>query len=117
MQISYGLLCAPDGCPIAIEVFECNTGDPSTVGNQIMKLKERFGLERVVMVGDRGMITQARIEGDLKPAGIDWITALRAPAIQQLATEGGPPAAVVFRRARSRRDREPGLSWRAPRRL
>lgn len=90
MQIVYGLLCAPDGCPIAIEVFEGNTGDPSTVGNQIMKLKERFGLERVVMVGDRGMITQARIEGDLKPAGIDWITALRAPAIQQLAAEGGP---------------------------
>ena len=71
MQIVYGLLCAPDGCPIAIEVFEGNTGDPSTVGNQIMKLKERFGLERVVMVGDRGMITQARIEGDLKPAGIE----------------------------------------------
>jgi transposase len=90
MQIVYGLLCAPDGCPVAIEVFAGNTGDPSTVGNQITKLKERFGLTRVVMVGDRGMITQARIEGALKPAGIDWITALRAPAIQQLATEGGP---------------------------
>jgi transposase len=90
MQIVYGLLCAPDGCPVAIEVFAGNTGDPSTVGNQIAKLKERFGLTRVVMVGDRGMITQARIEGDLKPAGIDWITALRAPQIQQLAAEGGP---------------------------
>jgi Transposase DDE domain len=90
MQIVYGLLCSPDGCPVAIEVFEGNTGDPSTVGNQIAKLKERFGIKRVVMVGDRGMITQARIEGDLRPAGIDWITALRAPAIQQLAAEGGP---------------------------
>jgi hypothetical protein len=90
MQIVYGLLCSADGCPVAIEVFEGNTGDPSTVGNQITKLKERFGLKRVVMVGDRGMITQARIEADLKPAGIDWITALKAPAIQQLAAEGGP---------------------------
>jgi hypothetical protein len=90
MQIVYGLLCSPEGCPVAIEVFEGNTGDPSTVGNQITKLKERFGLTRVVLVGDRGMITDARIRDDLKPAGIDWITALRAPAIQQLAAEGGP---------------------------
>jgi hypothetical protein len=90
MQIVYGLLCSPDGCPVAIEVFEGNTGDPSTVGNQIAKLKERFGLTRVVMVGDRGMITDARIRDDLKPAGIDWITALRAPSIQQLAAENGP---------------------------
>jgi Transposase DDE domain len=90
MQIVYGLLCSPDGCPVAIEVFEGNTGDPSTVGNQITKLKERFGLTRVVMVGDRGMITDARIREDLKPAGIDWITALRAPSIQQLAAEDGP---------------------------
>jgi Transposase DDE domain len=89
MQIVYGLLCAPDGRPVAIEVFEGNTGDPSTVGNQIMKLKERFGLKRVVMVGDRGMITDARIREDLEPAGIDWITALRAPSIQQLAAEDG----------------------------
>jgi hypothetical protein len=90
MQIVYGLLCAADGCPVAIEVFEGNTGDPSTVGNQIAKLKERFGLTRVVLVGDRGMITDARIRDDLKPAGIDWITALKAPAIQKLAAEGGP---------------------------
>jgi Transposase DDE domain len=90
MQIVYGLLCSPDGCPVAIEVFEGNTGDPSTVGNQITKLKERFGLTRVVMIGDRGMITDARIRDDLKPAGIDWITALRAPSIQQLAAEDGP---------------------------
>src|SRR5215813_9819768 len=96
MQIVYGLLCSADGCPVTIEVFEGNTGDPSTVSNQITKLKERFGLKRVVMVGDRGMITQARIDDDLKPAGIDWITALRAPAIQQLAAEGGPLQLSLF---------------------
>jgi hypothetical protein len=90
MQIVYGLLCSPDGCPVAIEVFEGNTGDPSTVSNQITKLKERFGLTRIVMVGDRGMITDARIRDDLRPNGIDWITALRAPSIQQLAAENGP---------------------------
>jgi hypothetical protein len=90
MQIVYGLLCSADGCPVAIEVFEGNTGDPSTVGNQITKLKERFDLKRVVMVGDRGMITEARIKEDLKPAGLDWITALRAPSIQKLAAEDGP---------------------------
>lgn len=96
MQIVYGLLCAPDGCPIAIEVFEGNTGDPSTVGKQITKLRERFGLDRVVMVGDRGMITQARIEADLRPVGIDWITALKAPAIQRLAAEKGPLQLSLF---------------------
>src|SRR5262249_24685128 len=90
MQIVYGLLCASDGCPIAIEGFEGNTGDPTTIGNQIAKLKGRFGLKRVVMVGDRGMITQARLEHDLKPAKIDWITALKAPQIQKLVAEDGP---------------------------
>jgi hypothetical protein len=96
MQIVFGLLCAADGCPVSIEVFEGNTGDPSTLGNQIAKLKERFGLKRVVMVGDRGMITQARIEEELKPAGLDWITALRAPALQHLAAEGGPLQLSLF---------------------
>jgi hypothetical protein len=96
MQIVYGLLCSADGCPVAIEVFEGNTGDPSTVGNQITKLKERFGLKRVVMVGDRGMITDARIREDLKPAGLDWITALRAPSIQKLAAEDGPLQLSLF---------------------
>jgi transposase len=71
-------------------VFEGNTGDPTTLSSQITKLKERFGLDRVAMVGDRGMITQARLEDDLKPAGIDWITALKAPQIHCLAAEGGP---------------------------
>ena len=96
MQIVFGLLCSAAGCPIAIEAFEGNTGDPATLGNQIAKLKERFGLTRVVMVGDRGMITQARIDQELKPAGLDWITALRAPAIQKLAAEGGPLQLSLF---------------------
>ena len=88
LQIVYGLLCAPDGCPIAIEVFEGATGDPATLANQVVKLKQRFGLDHVVLVGDRGMITEARIAEDIKPAGLDWITALRAPAIRGLI-EGG----------------------------
>jgi Transposase DDE domain len=88
LQIVYGLLCAADGCPVAIEVFEGSTGDPSTLGNQVTKLKQRFGLDHVVLVGDRGMITEARIREDLAPAGLDWITALRAPAIRGLL-EGG----------------------------
>jgi hypothetical protein len=88
LQIVYGLLCNRDGCPVAIEVFEGNTGDPMTLGNQVRKLKERFGLERVVVVGDRGMITSARISADLEPAGLDWITALRAPKIQELVNGG-----------------------------
>jgi Transposase DDE domain len=96
MQIAFGLLCSADGCPIAIEVFEGNTGDPATLGAQISKLKDRFGLKCVVMVGDRGLITQARIEQELEPAGLDWITALRAPAIQKLAAEGGPLQLSLF---------------------
>ena len=88
LQIVYGLLCAPNGCPVAIEVFEGNTGDPMTLATQVEKLKQRFGLDHVVLVGDRGMITQARLTEDIKAAGLDWITALRAPAIQQLVKGG-----------------------------
>ena len=84
LQIVYGLLCAADGCPVAIEVFDGNIADPTTLSTQIAKLKERFALRHVVLVGDRGMITQARIDGELRPAGLDWITALRAPAIRGL---------------------------------
>ena len=69
LQIVYGLLCAPDGCPIAIEVFEGNTADPMTLAGQVDKLKQRFGLERVVLVGDRGMVTQARITDEIIPTG------------------------------------------------
>lgn len=88
LQIIYGLLCAPDGCPVAIEVFDGNTADPMTLATQIAKLKQRFLLDHVVLVGDRGMITQARITEDIKSAGLDWITALRAPAIKALMDSG-----------------------------
>jgi len=88
LQIVYGLLCAADGCPVAVEVFAGNTADPTTLSAQIAKLKERFGLSRVVLVGDRGMITSARIRDELKPAGLDWITALRAPQIRALLDAG-----------------------------
>ena len=88
LQIVYGLLCAPDGCPVAIEVFEGDTGDPATLAAQIDKLKQRFDLSHVVLVGDRGMITQARIEEDIKPARLDWISALRAPQIRALLDAG-----------------------------
>jgi hypothetical protein len=96
LQIIVGLMCTAEGCPIAVEVFEGNTGDPATLGSQIAKLKQRFGLRRVVLVGDRGMITAARIDKDLAPAGLDWLTALRAPAIQGLAGENGPLQLSLF---------------------
>src|SRR5512132_506065 len=95
-QIVFGLLCAADGCPVAVEVFDGDTSDPKTLAAQISKLKKRFGLKRVVLVGDRGMITSARIEEELKPAGLDWITALRAPAIQALAADDGPLQLSLF---------------------
>jgi len=88
LQIVYGLLCAADGCPVAVEVFEGSTGDPATLAAQIAKIKYRFGLNRVVLVGDRGMITQARLDEEIKPADLDWITALRAPAIRGLVDGG-----------------------------
>jgi len=88
-QIVFGILSAADGCPVAVEVFEGHTGDPKTVAAQVAKLRERFHLERVILVGDRGMLTEKRIEEDLRPhPGLEWITALRAPQIQKLASEG-----------------------------
>ena len=102
-QIVIGLMCAAKpalakagGCPVAVEVFEGNTADPLTLSAQIDKLKQRFQLQRVVMVGDRGLLTSARIEQTLRPAGLDWITALRAPAIKQLAVAGGPLQPSLF---------------------
>jgi DDE family transposase len=88
LQIVFGLLCAADGCPVAVEVFEGNAGDPTTLAGQVDKLKRRFGITRIIVVGDRGLITSARIDILLKPAGLDWITALRAPAIKALMAEG-----------------------------
>jgi Transposase DDE domain len=84
LQIVYGLLCSPAGAPIAIEVFEGNTADPNTLATQIAKIKDRFGLSRVCLVGDRGMLTNARIKDELRPAQLDWISALRAPQIKAL---------------------------------
>jgi transposase len=96
LQIVYGLLCTREGVPIAVEVFEGNMADPSTLSAQVQKLKERFAISRVVLTGDRGMITSARIRDGLKPAGLDWITCLRAPAIQALAEDNGPLQLSLF---------------------
>jgi hypothetical protein len=95
-QIVYGLMCTRDGLPVAVEVFEGNTADPATIAMQVLKLKDRFKLERVVLVGDRGMLTSARITQDLKPAGIDWVSCLRAKQIQALAEGDGPLQLSLF---------------------
>jgi len=88
-QIVFGLLTNAQGCPVAVEVFDGNTSDPKTVASQVNKLRQRFGLAEVVLVGDRGMITSARIREDLPAAnGIQWISALRANQIQKLAKDG-----------------------------
>jgi hypothetical protein len=87
-QITYGLVTDRDGRPVAVEVFAGNTADPTSFTAAVTKIRDRFGLADVVMVGDRGMITQARID-DLKDLpGAGWITALRAPAIKKLAGQG-----------------------------
>jgi hypothetical protein len=87
-QIVYGLLCNAGGCPVAVEVFQGNTGDPKTLASQIEKVRKRFGLKRVIFVGDRGMITARRIDEELRGVeGLDWITALRADSIKKLAEQ------------------------------
>ncbi|MGO9148213.1 MAG: IS1634 family transposase [Acidimicrobiales bacterium] len=88
LQIVYGLLASKEGIPVAIEVFKGNTGDPATVASQVQKLKERFSLSHVVLVGDRGMLTKARLQDDVIPAQLDFITALRAPQIKALVESG-----------------------------
>lgn len=96
-QIVFGLLTDVQGCPVAVEVFAGNTADPNTVKNQIDRLGQRLGLERVILVGDRGTLTSARLRDDLKTqTSIDWITALRAPQIQSLAAGGGPLQMSLF---------------------
>jgi transposase len=88
-QIVFGLLTDPEGCPVAVEVFEGNTGDPTTVAPQVDKLRQRFQLKQMVLVGDRGMLTSARIREDLKPQqGLQWISALKSIQIQQLVQGG-----------------------------
>ncbi len=95
-QIVFGLVCSAEGCPVAVEVFKGNTADPATVAAQVIKLKERFGIQRIAWVGDRGMLTSARIEQVLKPQGMDWVSSLRAPQIAQLAAEHGPFQPTLF---------------------
>jgi len=88
-QIIFGVLSNGEGCPVAVEVFEGNTGDPKTLAAQLSKLRERFGLQRLVLVGDRGMITEKRIEEELRPLeGLEWITALRTQQVQALVSDG-----------------------------
>jgi transposase len=88
LQIVYGLLCSPTGVPVAIEVFDGNTADPKTLTAQIDKLKTRFELTNIALVGDRGMLTSARIRDELRPADLDWISALGAPQIKTLVEDG-----------------------------
>ena len=95
-QIVFGLICTAEGCPVAVEVFAGNTADPKTVASQVAKLKDRFGIEHLAWVGDRGMITSARIEEVLKPSGMDWISSLRASQIALLAAEHGPFQPSLF---------------------
>ena len=88
LQIEFGLLCDREGCPVSVQVFPGNTADPATLASQVATLRERFGLSKVVLVGDRGMLTEARIREEVKPAGLDWISALRGPAIRSLVEAG-----------------------------
>jgi hypothetical protein len=88
LQIVYGLLTSPEGIPVAIEVFAGSTGDPTTVASQVGRVKDRFGITKVVLVGDRGMLTAARLREDVRPEGLDWITALRAPQVKKLVRDG-----------------------------
>jgi hypothetical protein len=87
-QVEYGLTCDPEGRPVAVEVFAGNTADPTAFISAAAMVKDQFKLEEVVMVGDRGMITTARIEMLKEIGGFGWVTSLRAPAIAALATSG-----------------------------
>jgi Transposase DDE domain len=98
-QIVFGLLCSSDGCPVAVEVFAGNTADPKTLGPQLDKVRQRFGLQRVVMVGDRGMLTAARLREDFPAsAGLGWISALRTTEIRQLFAPTGFQFSLFDRR-------------------
>jgi transposase len=88
LQIEYGLLTDPEGRPVSIEVFDGNTGDPTAFISAVDKVREDFGLEYLAMVGDRGMITQARIDELKKHTTLDWVSALKAPQIQSLLDGG-----------------------------
>ena len=86
--IVYGVMTNGEGCPVAVSVYAGNTGDPSTVADQIKQLREKFGLQRVVMVGDRGMLTQPQIDKLKQLPGLGWITALTSTAIRELVEQG-----------------------------
>jgi transposase len=86
--IVYGVMTDAQGRPIALDVYPGNTGDPTTVPDQVEKLRQRFGLERVVLVGDRGMLTQAQIDKLRKRPGLGWLSALRSEAIRKLIEKG-----------------------------
>ena len=88
-QVVYGVLCGGEGLPVAVEVYPGNTGDPTTVGDQVAKLQERFGLERVVLVGDRGMLTETQIGQLKRHPGLGWISALKSSAIRRLVDQNG----------------------------
>ena len=103
LQIEYGLLTDPAGRPVAVRVFPGNTGDPAAFTEIVTVVREKFGLAQMVMVGDRGMITSARIralnqrdDGTPRPDPYGWITALRAPAIKKLIADGGPLQLSLF---------------------
>ena len=95
-QIEYGLLTDPEGRPVAVEVFPGNTADPESFKTAITRVRQDFGIERLIMVGDRGMITGTRISDLRKLDGMDWITALKAPAIAALARDDGPLQMSLF---------------------
>jgi Transposase DDE domain len=95
-QIVFGLVCTSEGIPVAVEVFAGNTADPATVASQVEKLRDRYGIDKLAWVGDRGMLTQARIDTVLRPAGLDWVSSLRAPQMAALAQEKGPFQPSLF---------------------
>ena len=89
-QLVCGLLCAADGCPVAVEVFPGNTADPGTVAALVRLIRQRFGIESVALAGDRGMLTTARIREDLGPAGLDWVSALKTTDLRTLLKQPKP---------------------------
>jgi hypothetical protein len=95
-QIEYGLLTSRDGCPVAVRVFAGNTGDPTSFTEAVEVVRGKFGITEAVMVGDRGMITSARIKALKELPGMAWLTCLRAPAIKKLAEDGGPLQMSLF---------------------
>jgi len=88
LQILVGLLCNREGIPVSIQVFEGNASETGTLEGQIQKVRERFGLKHIVFIADRGILRSVRIKEDLGPLGLDWITALRKPAIRELIQKG-----------------------------